>query len=169
MLNTDIALFKDIVVDTDGVSSCSFDECSSSSTSSVVDELAQDNAVWVECFARAFEKMLESGGNAAQLSSLTPCSDAEPSTGSATDGGTVTTSGPGTTTSAAGVTSEDNDGDDGDNNNDDGDGNENNGDGNSGDVRDNEGDNDDDGGNGNSLYPSVLLFTSAIILLCALA
>jgi hypothetical protein len=61
MLNTDVALYKDIQVDDDGKSSCGFDTCDASATATAVEAFAASNEVWVRAFAEVYTKMLAHG------------------------------------------------------------------------------------------------------------
>jgi hypothetical protein len=61
MLNTDVALYKDIQVDDDGKSSCGFDTCDASATATAVEAFATSNEVWVRAFAQVYTKMLAHG------------------------------------------------------------------------------------------------------------
>eukprot|EP00121_Abeoforma_whisleri_P011812 Awhi_evm1s10903 len=61
MLNTDMALFKDINTNADGESSCSFDTCGTTVGTSLVGTYAADNARWIADFGVAFTKMIEHG------------------------------------------------------------------------------------------------------------
>merc|ERR1712013_923626 len=61
MLNADVALFKDIQLDHEGKSSCSFKECADSPSADLVRNFAESNEVWMTEFGRVFEKMLAHG------------------------------------------------------------------------------------------------------------
>jgi catalase (peroxidase I) len=61
MLNTDMALYKDIQVDDDGKSSCDFETCDASATATAVEAFAASNEVWVQAFAKVYTKMLAHG------------------------------------------------------------------------------------------------------------
>jgi len=60
-LNPDMALYKEFDISTEGEPSCSFSQCPSSATATVVEEYAQSNTVWVDDFSLVFAKMLEHG------------------------------------------------------------------------------------------------------------
>ena len=60
-LNTDLELYKDLTLNSDAKSTCSYDDCSSSDTASLVEEYAADQELWIVDFAAAFEKMASHG------------------------------------------------------------------------------------------------------------
>ena len=68
LLNVDVALYKDIVVDSDGESSCDFDSCAAAATADLVEEFAASNDVWMPEFTKVYTKMLAHG--ATSLSDL---------------------------------------------------------------------------------------------------
>jgi len=61
MINPDMALFKDIKVNKEGKSSCTFEDCPNSPTANIVQTFAGSNKVWIEAFERVFNKMLAHG------------------------------------------------------------------------------------------------------------
>jgi len=61
MLNTDMCLYKDVVLDADGKSSCSYSTCATAPTADLVVEYANSNAVWIADFAAVFTKMISHG------------------------------------------------------------------------------------------------------------
>merc|ERR1711970_137427 len=61
MLNVDVALYKDIQVDSDGKSSCDFDTCASAPTATAVEAFAASNDAWISEFSKVFVKMLAHG------------------------------------------------------------------------------------------------------------
>jgi len=63
MLNVDMALFKDIQVDEEGKSSCTFNTCSLVPEESVeeVVEYAEDNPLWIREFTAVYTKVLAHG------------------------------------------------------------------------------------------------------------
>ncbi|XP_013408446.1 putative ascorbate peroxidase [Lingula anatina] len=62
MLNTDMSLYKDIKVDSQGRSSCpTAATCGASETASIMEEYAANNALWMKEFSAAFEKMISYG------------------------------------------------------------------------------------------------------------
>merc|ERR1711915_1118620 len=63
MLNVDVALYKDIQVDSDGKSSCDFDTCASAPTATAVEAFAASNDAWISEFSKVFVKMLAHGSN----------------------------------------------------------------------------------------------------------
>jgi len=63
MLNPDIALYKDIQVEEDGWSTCTFEDCPNSPTADTVRTFAQSNKVWMGAFEKVFAKMLAHGTN----------------------------------------------------------------------------------------------------------
>jgi len=61
MINPDMALFKDIKVNKEGKSSCTFEDCPNSPTANIVQTFAGSNKVWIEAFERVFNKMMAHG------------------------------------------------------------------------------------------------------------
>merc|ERR1711970_929941 len=61
MLNVDVALYKDILVDSVGESSCGFTTCVNSPTATAVQAFAASNDVWITEFSKVFTKMLAHG------------------------------------------------------------------------------------------------------------
>jgi len=66
MLNVDVCLYKDIIVNEDGKSSCDFTTCADSSTASAVEAFAASNDVWIAEFNKVYTKMLAHGSDALQ-------------------------------------------------------------------------------------------------------
>ncbi|CAH1784079.1 unnamed protein product [Owenia fusiformis] len=67
MLNSDMCLVKDITVDSDGRSSCNYFSCADSPTLSIVEEYANNNALWVSEYSRAHAIMTSNGYNSDDL------------------------------------------------------------------------------------------------------
>jgi len=61
MLNTDMALYKDVQLDSAGLSSCTFSTCPAAPTAALVDTYANSLSAWVGDFGRVFTKMLAHG------------------------------------------------------------------------------------------------------------
>jgi len=61
MLNVDVALYKDILVDSVGESSCDFTNCAAAPTATAVEAFAASNDVWIPEFTKVFTKMLAHG------------------------------------------------------------------------------------------------------------
>jgi len=61
MLNVDVALYKDILVDSVGESSCDFTNCADAPTAAVVEAFAASNDVWISEFTKVFTKMQAHG------------------------------------------------------------------------------------------------------------
>jgi len=61
MLNVDVALYKDILVDSVGESSCDFTTCADAPTATVVEAFAASNDVWISEFTKVFTKMQAHG------------------------------------------------------------------------------------------------------------
>jgi len=63
MLNTDVCLYKDIIVDDEGKSSCDFTTCDAAPTATVVEAFAASNEVWITEFTKVYTKMLAHGSS----------------------------------------------------------------------------------------------------------
>merc|ERR1712002_494573 len=61
MLNVDVALYKDILVDSLGESSCDFTTCAAAPTAATVEAFAASNDVWIPEFTKVFTKMQAHG------------------------------------------------------------------------------------------------------------
>merc|ERR1711892_961049 len=61
MLNVDVSLYKEIVVNEFGESSCDFDTCAAAPTATAVEAFAASNEVWITAFTSVFTKMLAHG------------------------------------------------------------------------------------------------------------
>merc|ERR1711874_14965 len=61
MLNADVALYKDILVNSVGESSCDFTTCAAAPTATAVDAFAASNAAWITEFTKVYTKMLAHG------------------------------------------------------------------------------------------------------------
>jgi len=61
MLNVDVALYKDILVNSVGESSCDFTTCAAAPTATAVDAFAASNAAWITEFTKVYTKMLAHG------------------------------------------------------------------------------------------------------------
>lgn len=61
MLDVDVCLYKDIIVDDDGKSSCDFSTCEDAPTASAVEAFAASNDVWIPAFTSVYTKMLAHG------------------------------------------------------------------------------------------------------------
>ena len=61
MLNADMAIYKDIQVDSTGLSACTYDECTASPTADLVTAYAGSNDVWMDDFVAVFTKMINHG------------------------------------------------------------------------------------------------------------
>ena len=61
MLNADMAIYKDIQVDSTGMSACTYDDCTASPTADLVDTYAGSNDVWMDDFVAVFTKMINHG------------------------------------------------------------------------------------------------------------
>jgi len=63
MLNTDICLYKDIIVNDEGKSSCDFTTCEAAPTASAVEAFAASNDVWITEFTKIYTKMQSHGSS----------------------------------------------------------------------------------------------------------
>ncbi|CAH1784078.1 unnamed protein product [Owenia fusiformis] len=70
MLNSDMCLVKDITADSDGRSSCNYFSCADSPTFSIVEEYANNNALWVSEYSRAHTIMTSNGYGEGDLASV---------------------------------------------------------------------------------------------------
>merc|ERR1711874_388850 len=61
MLNADVALYKDILVNSVGESSCDFTTCAAAPTATAVDAFAASNDAWIAEFTKVYTKMLAHG------------------------------------------------------------------------------------------------------------
>jgi len=61
MLNVDVALYKDILVNSVGESSCDFTTCAAAPTATVVEAFAASNDAWITEFTKVYTKMLAHG------------------------------------------------------------------------------------------------------------
>jgi len=61
MLNADMCMFKDVILDEEGKSSCLYDACADSPGAATVQTYAASNAVWAADFAAVFQKMVTHG------------------------------------------------------------------------------------------------------------
>ncbi|XP_013408457.1 putative ascorbate peroxidase [Lingula anatina] len=61
MLNTDVCLYKNLKLEADGKSKCTFNTCGASETASIVSEYAANNALWMKEFSKVYEKMISNG------------------------------------------------------------------------------------------------------------
>jgi len=61
MLNVDVALYKDILVNSVGESSCDFTTCANAPTATAVEAFAASNDAWITEFTKVFTKMLAHG------------------------------------------------------------------------------------------------------------
>merc|ERR1711913_12658 len=61
MLNADVALYKDILVNSVGESSCDFTTCAAAPTATVVEAFAASNDAWIAEFTKVYTKMLAHG------------------------------------------------------------------------------------------------------------
>jgi len=61
MLNVDVALYKDILVNSVGESSCDFTTCAAAPTATAVDAFAASNDAWITEFTKVYTKMLAHG------------------------------------------------------------------------------------------------------------
>jgi len=59
MLNSDMAIYKDFLLDEDGNSSCTYDDCPASASAELVEKYAASNEDWIPAFAAVFTKMVE--------------------------------------------------------------------------------------------------------------
>eukprot|EP00961_Rhodomonas_salina_P141375 1903419-Rhodomonas_salina.1 len=90
MLNPDMALYKDIgTPSAAGVVSCTFDACPAADTASIVDDFALDNALWVQEFTGAWNKMVQTTSDPlspipVDLSALPQCPAPDSGTGTGT-------------------------------------------------------------------------------------
>lgn len=61
MIDADVALYKDIQIDSDGHSSCEYTACEDAPTAEIVERYAFDNSLWINDFANVYTKMIGHG------------------------------------------------------------------------------------------------------------